>query len=188
MTRPEQILPMLTVSHNIYTDPRKPIQVEAKVYDVGATGPDSPLLVTTNFSLTYYTVEGEVEASRVPARIAVIDTEGTSVLTAFASDKMTSENVAEVLNSEAVTAVVDHRKVIIPGYIAVMSGALKGVLEYSTDPIVSCDIIGNPHSSIFDAPMTSVIEKRMVKIVSWYDNEWGYSNRMVDLMALAAKL
>jgi len=67
-------------------------------------------------------------------------------------------------------------------------GALKGVLEYSTDPIVSSDIIGNPHSSIFDAPMTSVIEKRMVKIVSWYDNEWGYSNRMVDLMALAAKL
>ncbi len=67
-------------------------------------------------------------------------------------------------------------------------GGLKGVLEYSTDPIVSSDIVGNAHSSIFDAPMTSVIGKRMVKIVSWYDNEWGYSNRMVDLMALAAKL
>jgi len=66
-------------------------------------------------------------------------------------------------------------------------GKLKGILEYSQDPLVSSDIIGNPASSIFDSPMTRVIEKRMVKVVSWYDNEWGYSNRMVDLMALAAK-
>jgi glyceraldehyde 3-phosphate dehydrogenase len=66
-------------------------------------------------------------------------------------------------------------------------GALKGVLEYSDAPIVSSDILGNPASSIFDSPLTKVLEKRMVKVVSWYDNEWGYSNRMVDLMALAAK-
>ena len=123
--QPEQILPMLTVSQNLYSDPRKPIQVEPKLYQVGAATPDSPLLVTTNFSLTYYTVEGEVEASRVPAYIAVIDTEGTSVLTAFASDKLTAEKVAAFLKSDAVTAKVKHRKVIIPGYIAVMSGALK---------------------------------------------------------------
>jgi glyceraldehyde 3-phosphate dehydrogenase len=68
------------------------------------------------------------------------------------------------------------------------AGRLKGVLEYSEDPLVSSDIIGNPASSIFDSGMTRVIEKRMVKVVSWYDNEWGYSHRMVDLMALAAKL
>jgi glyceraldehyde 3-phosphate dehydrogenase len=66
-------------------------------------------------------------------------------------------------------------------------GPLKGILEYNEDPIVSSDIIGNPASSVFDSPMTRVIEKRMVKVISWYDNEWGYSNRMVDLMALAAK-
>ncbi len=66
-------------------------------------------------------------------------------------------------------------------------GKLKGILEYSDDPLVSSDIIGNPASSIFDSPMTRVIGERMVKVVSWYDNEWGYSNRMVDLMALAAK-
>ena len=121
----EHLMPMLTVSQNLYTDPRKPIQVEPKLYAVGAVTPDSPILITTNFSLTYYTVQGEVESSRVPAYIAVLDTEGTSVLTAFASDKLTSEKIAAFLNSDAVKSKVNHRKVIIPGYIAVMSGSLK---------------------------------------------------------------
>jgi len=124
LTRPEQILPLLTLSQNLYTDPRKPVQVEPKLYSVGAVTPQSPLLITTNFSLTYYTVQGEVEASRVPAYIGVLDTDGTSVLTAFASDKLSSEKVAAFLNSEAVIKAVAHRKVIIPGYVAAMSGAL----------------------------------------------------------------
>ena len=123
--QPEHVLPLLTISQNVYTDPRKPIQVEPKLYEVGAVTADSPLLLTTNFSLTYYTVEGEVEASRVPAYIGVIDTEGTSVLTAFAADKLTSANVAEFLNSDTVTGKLSHKKVIIPGYVAVMSGAIK---------------------------------------------------------------
>jgi acetyl-CoA decarbonylase/synthase complex subunit gamma len=124
LTSPEQIVPLLTLSQNLYTDPRKPVQVEAKLYSVGAVTPQSPLLVTTNFSLTYYTVQSEVEASRVPAYIGVLDTDGTSVLTAFASDKLSSEKVAAFLNSEVVTKAVAHRKVIIPGYIAAMSGGL----------------------------------------------------------------
>ena len=124
LDKPEHILPILTVSQNLYTDPRKPIQVEPKLYAVGSVTPESPLLITTNFSLSYYTVEGEVEASRVPAYIGVIDTEGTSVLTAFASDKLTSEKVTAFLNSDAVKGKVSHRKVIIPGYVAVMSGSL----------------------------------------------------------------
>jgi glyceraldehyde 3-phosphate dehydrogenase len=61
-------------------------------------------------------------------------------------------------------------------------GPMKGILQYCTDPIVSTDIIGNQHSSIFDSLLTMVIDKRVVKAVSWYDNEWGYSNRVVDLM------
>ncbi len=61
-------------------------------------------------------------------------------------------------------------------------GSLKGILEYTEDPIVSADIVGNPHSSIFDALSTNVIGGNMVKVVSWYDNEWGYSNRVVDLI------
>jgi glyceraldehyde 3-phosphate dehydrogenase len=61
-------------------------------------------------------------------------------------------------------------------------GPMKGILQFCTDPIVSSDVIGNPHSSIFDSLLTLVIDKRMVKVISWYDNEWGYSNRVVDLV------
>ena len=66
-------------------------------------------------------------------------------------------------------------------------GELKGILEYCEDPIVSSDVIGNTHSSIFDSALTYVIDKRMVKVVSWYDNEWGFSNRMVDLVELISR-
>jgi glyceraldehyde 3-phosphate dehydrogenase len=61
------------------------------------------------------------------------------------------------------------------------SGPLEGILRYSDDPIVSSDIVRSPYSSIFDAPLTMVIDEKLVKVVSWYDNEWGYSNRVVDL-------
>lgn len=67
------------------------------------------------------------------------------------------------------------------------SKELKGILEYSEDELVSTDIIGNPHSSIFDSKLTKVINKNMVKIFSWYDNEWGYSNRMVDMIKFVMK-
>jgi glyceraldehyde 3-phosphate dehydrogenase len=71
---------------------------------------------------------------------------------------------------------------------AAAEGPLKGVLEYSEDPLVSSDVIGNPASSVFDALSTMVMGKRMVKVVSWYDNEWGYSNRVVELMHFAHHL
>ncbi|WP_347273495.1 type I glyceraldehyde-3-phosphate dehydrogenase [Candidatus Kuenenia sp.] len=71
---------------------------------------------------------------------------------------------------------------------AAAEGDLKGILEYCEDPIVSSDIIGNTHSSIFDSALTYVIDKRMAKVVSWYDNEWGFSNRMVDLIELMSRL
>ncbi len=64
---------------------------------------------------------------------------------------------------------------------AAARGPLKGILEYCTDPIVSRDVVGNPHSSIFDSGLTIVMDGNFVKVVSWYDNEWGYSNRCVDL-------
>src|SRR6185503_9188044 len=67
------------------------------------------------------------------------------------------------------------------------AGPLKGILQYNEDPIVSADIIGNPHSSIFDAPLTMVSGDRVVKVFSWYDNEWGFSNRMVDALLLLGK-
>ena len=119
------ILPLLTVRMNIFTDPRKPVQVEPGLYAIGAVNDKSPLLITTNFSLTYYTVESDVEASRVPCYIGVIDTEGTSVLTAWASEKLTAEKVATFLQSPEVSGKLSHRTVIIPGYITVMSGKLE---------------------------------------------------------------
>lgn len=71
---------------------------------------------------------------------------------------------------------------------AAAEGPLKGILEYCEDPIVSSDIIGNPHSCIFHAPWTMVMQKRMVKVLGWYDNEYGYSNRTADLIAKVAQL
>ncbi len=121
-----QLLPLLTVRQNIYTDPQKPIQVKPGIWEVGKPGPGSPVLVTTNFSLTYYTVEGEVTSSRVPSYILVMDTEGTSVLTAWAAEKFTVEMIASQLtDSNGIKEKVKHHRVIIPGLVAVMTAKLK---------------------------------------------------------------
>ena len=85
---------------------------DAKLYEIGAVTEESPVLVTTNFSLTYYTVEGEVEASRIPAFICVIDTEGTSVLTAFAADKLTTDSIAAMLNSSKMADKIKHKTLL----------------------------------------------------------------------------
>ncbi len=122
---PWTILPLLTTRQNIYTDPQKPIQVEPKVYTVGEPNSKSPVLFTTNFSLTYYTVEGDVEASRVPAYILVVDTEGTSVLTAYSGDKLSEKTVAKAMQDNKLEEIVEHKKIIIPGFVAVMSGKLE---------------------------------------------------------------
>ncbi|MHC4323138.1 MAG: acetyl-CoA decarbonylase/synthase complex subunit gamma [Planctomycetota bacterium] len=122
---PYAILPMLTAVMNIYTDPQKPVQVEPKVYSVGEPDENSPVMFTTNFSLTYYTVESDVEASRVPSYILVVDTEGTSVLTAYSGDKLNEKTVANAMAKYGIEDLVKHRKLIIPGYVAVMSGKLE---------------------------------------------------------------
>jgi glyceraldehyde 3-phosphate dehydrogenase len=64
---------------------------------------------------------------------------------------------------------------------AAAEGAMKGIIQYTEDPIVSCDVIGNPHSCVFDSDLTSVMDGNFIKVIAWYDNEWGYSNRCVDL-------
>jgi glyceraldehyde 3-phosphate dehydrogenase len=61
------------------------------------------------------------------------------------------------------------------------TGDLEGILKYNEDPIVSTDIVSSPYSSIFDAPLTMVVDGTLVKVIAWYDNEWGYSNRVVEL-------
>ena len=124
-TAKHHVLPLLTWRQNLYTDPQKPIQVESKIYEVGNVTPDSPVYLTTNFSLTYFSVEGEVEGSKVPSYIIPVETDGTSVLTAWAAGKFTAEKIAEVLNSIGITDKVNHREVILPGYVAVLSGKLE---------------------------------------------------------------
>jgi len=120
-----QVLSLLTLRQNIYTDPQKPLQIEPKIYPVGAVSNKSPVLVTTNFSLTYYTVLSEVEASKVPSYIVSVDTEGMSVLTAWAAEKFTPEKIADTINKFALKDTVSHTRLIIPGYLAVMSGDLE---------------------------------------------------------------
>jgi len=122
--RPE-VLTLLTWRQNVYTDPQKPIQVQTKIYEVGDVTPKSPVYVTTNFSLTYYTVEGEVSASKIPAYIIPCDTDGTSVLTAWAAGKFSGESIAETMKKLDIESKVEHRDVVIPGYVAVLSGKLK---------------------------------------------------------------
>ncbi len=120
-----QVLSLLTLRQNIYTDPQKPLQIEPKLYSVGAVSSKSPVLVTTNFSLTYYTVLGEVEASKMPTYIVSVDTEGMSVLTAWAAEKFTPEKITDAINKFGVRDAVTHTRLIIPGYVAVMSGDLE---------------------------------------------------------------
>jgi len=120
-----QALSLMTLRQNIYTDPQKPLQIEPKLYPVGPAGKDSPLLVTTNFSLTYYTVLGEVEASKVPSYILAVDTEGMSVLTAWAAEKFTPEKIASAIEKFGVAEAVSRKKLVLPGYVAVLSGELE---------------------------------------------------------------
>jgi acetyl-CoA decarbonylase/synthase complex subunit gamma len=121
---PHLLVPILAARQNIYTDPQKPVQVEPRIYEVGDVTADSPLLVTTNFSLSYYSVESEVEASRVSCRILAVDTEGTSVLTAWAADKFNPETIAEALSAAGLDDKLSHHKIVIPGHVAVLSAQL----------------------------------------------------------------
>ncbi len=121
----QQLLPLLSWRQNLYTDPQKPIAVEAKLYDIGDAKEDSPVYVTTNFSLTYFIVEGEVESSRIPSRILSVDTGGISVLTAYADNKFSAETISAAIKSSGLEEKVKHRKLVLPGHVAVLKGALE---------------------------------------------------------------
>ena len=119
---PHHMYPLLTLRQNIYTDPQKPIQVEPGVYPIRDPGKDSPVLVTTNFSLTYFSVAGEVEGSGMAAWLVICDTDGQSVLTSWAAGKFDGLKIAKAITSNEVGARVAHRFVVIPGHVAVLSG------------------------------------------------------------------
>ncbi len=118
-------LALFTARQNIYTDPQVPMQVEQKIYKIGEPTAESPLMITTNFSLTYFIVSGEVENSKVPCRLAVMDSEGLSVLTAWAAGKFTASKIAQFIQESGVENEVKNKELIIPGYVAILSGAIE---------------------------------------------------------------
>ncbi|MFP3904603.1 MAG: acetyl-CoA decarbonylase/synthase complex subunit gamma [Armatimonadota bacterium] len=122
LVEPQHLLPLITARLNIYTDPQKPIQVEPKLYEVGDVTEDSPVLVTTNFSLTYYLVEGDVMTSKVPAYILAVQTDGTSVLTAWAAGDLTGDSIGQAVEDAKIEEKVSHRKLVLPGGVAVLQG------------------------------------------------------------------
>lgn len=126
-TAKEFVFPLLVNRQDIYQDPQKPVQVEPKIYEIGKVTQGSPVLVTTNFSITYFTVAGEVESSKVPTYIVCCDSEGMSVLTAWAAEKFTAEKISDTLKKCGIENMVSHRKVTIPGYVSVLSGKLEEV-------------------------------------------------------------
>ncbi len=125
---PARVLPLLVLQQNIYTDPQKPMQMSEGIYEIGEPKEDSPVLLTTNFSLTYFIVSGEVESSRVPTWLCVMDVEGLSVLTAWAAGKFVPEKIAAFVNKSGINDKVKHHNMILPGYVSQISGELDDEL------------------------------------------------------------
>lgn len=128
--QPWGLLPQMVIVQNIYTDPQVPNAVESKIYEVGNPDENSPVIFTTNFSLTYFTVEAEVERSKVPAYICVVDTEGLGVLNAYAGDKISADKVVKTLNEQKVAEKVKHRKLIIPGLLPIFRAEIEDTSEW----------------------------------------------------------
>ncbi len=126
---PDLIYPLLVLRENIYTDPQKPIQVQPGVYEINSPKPDSPVLVTTNFSITYFSVANEVEGSGLSAWLLVCDAEGMSVLTAWAAGKFDSERIAKSVKGSDLGNKVSKKRLVLPGHVAVLSGELEEELS-----------------------------------------------------------
>ncbi len=120
-------LPLTFLRSNLYTDPVKPVAVEAGLQEYGDVGPDSPVMYTTNFALTYFTVESDIKQASVNAYLVVVDTEGMSVQSAVAGRKLTAEKVAETLEEYKVSDKVKHKVLISPGMAARISGETEEV-------------------------------------------------------------
>jgi acetyl-CoA decarbonylase/synthase complex subunit gamma len=148
---------LLTLRQNIYTDPQKPIQVDAKVYPIGypigEPTPESPVFVTTNFSLTYFIVSGEIENSGISAHLVVCDTEGQSVLTAWAAGKFVGETIAKFIKKTDFEKQVKTRKIVIPGFVSQISGDLEDNLP-GWEVIVGCQEASDIPSFVKNVQLT----------------------------------
>lgn len=138
------LLPLVILRQNLYTDPRKPVSVEAGVRTFGEPNELSPVLMTTNFALTYYTVASDIESAKVTCYLVVVDTEGISVESAVAGRKLTADNIGEAIKSYKVGDLVKHRHLVIPGRAARLSGEIQEVSGWtvSVGPLDSSGIAG----------------------------------------------
>lgn len=121
----EVLFPILIERLNIYTDPQRPMTTPEGIYEIGKVDDKSPVFVTTNFSLTYFIVSGEIENSKVPAYLLVQDTEGLSVLTAWAADKFNAETIASLVKKTKIGERLSKKVLIIPGLVAQIYGELE---------------------------------------------------------------
>ncbi len=120
----ENLFPLLLERLNLFTDPQRPMAVTEGIYEIGAPDENSPVLVTTNFSLTYFIVSGEIEGSRVPSWLLIMDTEGLSVMTAWAAGKFAGDAVGTFVKKSGISDKITHKKIVIPGYAAAIHGEL----------------------------------------------------------------
>lgn len=119
------LFPLLVQRMNIYTDPQRPMATEQGIYEINNPDENSPVLITTNFSLTYFIVSGEIEGSRVPTWLLVMDTEGLSVLTAWAAGKFVADAIGPFVKKSGIDAKIKNKSLVIPGFSASISGELE---------------------------------------------------------------
>lgn len=119
------LFPLLLEQLNIFTDPQRPMVVKEDIYPLNGPDENSPVMITCNFSLTYFIVAGEIEGSNVPSWLLIKDTEGLSVLTAWAAGKFGADLIAQFVNKSGILDKVKHRELIIPGYLASIKGELE---------------------------------------------------------------
>jgi acetyl-CoA decarbonylase/synthase complex subunit gamma len=123
--RGDILFPLLLQRLNIFTDPQRPMTTEQGVYSINNPGDDSPVLITSNFSLTYFIVSGEIEASRVPSWLLILNTDGLSVLTAWAAGKFVGDLIGPFVKKSGIEEQTRTRTLVIPGAASVISGDLE---------------------------------------------------------------
>jgi acetyl-CoA decarbonylase/synthase complex subunit gamma len=122
------MMPVITLRQSIYTDPRKPVSVDAAIKSIGSPNEASPVLITTNFALTYFTVANDIEASGVDCYLLVVDAEGLAVEVGVAGGQLTAAGINELVVSSGVADKVKHKRMVVPGKAA----RLKGDIEDTT--------------------------------------------------------
>jgi len=121
----DTLFPLLLERLNIFTDPQRPMVVQEDIYPINGPDENSPVVITCNFSLTYFIVSGEIEGSKVPTWLLIKDTEGLSVLTAWAAGKFGADLIAQFMKKSGIADKVKHRELLIPGYLATIKGELE---------------------------------------------------------------